>query len=169
MAPNHPCTKSYITLIIGIFVSQFTGLVHGQSAITQLVNPFGTEVNIPDLLGYFSVGEAAISTIDGPGGIITQGFLQPEINQPCSDFLLDFFPNPVSDKITIRDTECGKIIESIKLYDTYGKWVATYRLINRQADLTSFVPGVYLVRAYGTTNEFLGAFKIVKMGSGKNG
>jgi len=169
MAPNHPSTKSLIFLIIGYLIAFLPSPAMSQSAMSQLVNPFGIEINDPELVGYFSLGETAINTIEGPGGIITQGFLQPEVKAPCSNFELEFYPNPVFNKITIKDAACGKVIESIKVYNIHGKWVSSYQLVNREAILDTFVPGVYLVRAYGKSKEFLGAFKIVKLGDGGDG
>lgn len=112
----------------------------------------------------FAIGEIAIRTIAGANSTITQGFLQPETQVPCSEFELSYFPNPVRTVITIRDDACGKPIRSIEVYDTFGRWVDTVELDNRQADLELLTPGVYLVRAYGFSKVFLGAFKLIKTG-----
>jgi len=115
------------------------------------------------MVGSFSLGESAITTIKGPAGIITQGFLQPEVKKPCNTFLLNYYPNPVNDMVTILDSACGRLISTIMVYDSYGKWIESTVLDNRQANLANLTPGIYLVRAFDKNDEFLGAFKVMKM------
>jgi hypothetical protein len=105
----------------------------------------------------------AIETISGPGGIITQGFLQPEVEEPCSDLKIDYYPNPVQDIMTIRDTECNRFIEKIDIFDTYGKLVRTNILDNRRVSFRLLAQGVYIVRAYGANDDFLGSFKVIRV------
>jgi hypothetical protein len=136
--------------------------LHAQRVDPQLLNTSGIALVQKDFKGYLSLGEIAVTTLEGPGGIITQGFLQPEVNKPCDELLLRYYPNPVANEITILDDACGRRIVEIHVFDTNGRRVNNYVLKNRTANLDLLVPGVFLVRAYGVNQRFLGSFKIVK-------
>ena len=137
--------------------------VRAQPVTPSVVNINGFSAELPDGYLTISVGESAISTLNGLTGIITQGFLQPELDPPCSDFQLNYFPNPVTDRITIRDTACGRIIHSIEIFDLLGVKLFETKLINREADLTSLGTGIFIVRGYSMYEQLLGTFKIVKV------
>lgn len=147
-----------VILLLLIFAS-----IRAQPVTPSVVNINGFSAELPDGYLTISVGESAITTLNGLSGIITQGFLQPELDPPCSDFQLSYFPNPVSDRITIRDSACGRIIHRIEVFDLLGAQILKTRLVNREADLTSLGTGIFIVRGYSMYEQLLGTFKIVKV------
>ena len=163
MPPKHRHIISCHIFWVGFLILILPQKTYSQQVIQQLVNSHSIGYDVSQITGSLSLGESAISTIEGPGGIITQGFLQPKLHKPCDSFLLDYYPNPVIHKITILDNTCGRLISSIVIYDSYGRWMESYALDNRQADLSDLMPGVYLLRAFGSEEDFLGAFKIIKI------
>lgn len=150
-------------LAVAILLFAFQGVLHAQVVTRSVVNTNGFSKVLDDGYVTISVGESAVQTLNGVAGIITQGFLQPELEPPCSDFELDYFPNPVSDFLTIRDTACGRIINRIEIYDLLGNRVLELKLINREADLRTLGIGIFIVQGYSMSNNILGTFKIVKV------
>ena len=148
-----------------IIMLVFSGTSKAQIMTPTVVNINGFTATMPDGYITISVGESAISTLNGLSGIITQGFLQPELEPPCSDFLLNYFPNPVADILTIRDTECGRIVNKIEVYDLLGNEVLQETLVNREADLSGLGVGIFIIKGYSVFGQLLGTFKIVKVTS----
>lgn len=160
--PNH--ANIYYRLIsVGVLLLIFHAISIAQEIYPSVSNTDGFYKKTDNGSIAISIGELAVSTINGSAGIITQGFLQPEIQPPCSDFDLDYFPNPVTDFITIRDTACGKIIHRIEVFNMVGNYVMGVRLVNREADLSNLRVGLYIIRGYDATDKVLGTFKIVKI------
>ncbi len=162
-SPNHSCNKYYLGLVFVFFQGLFGGYGYSQVVTPSVLNFSGWDFTQHTGMMTISLGEVAVHTISGNGGIITQGFLQPEIRPPCSDFKIGYYPNPVIDFITIRDEACGKLIKSIEILDMYGKQVIRTRLDNRTADLRLLSIGLYIVRAYSVQEDVLGTFKIIKI------
>ena len=150
-----------IPVVIFLFV--FQGISHAQIVTPSVVNTNGFTKNMADGFITISIGELAVQTLIGLRGIITQGFLQPELQPPCLDFELDYYPNPVYDFLTIRDTACGKIINEIEVFDLLGNQVLRTRLISQEADLRLLGVGVFIIRGYSVVGEALGIFKIIKI------
>ena len=100
-----PKLASYYWRIIHALIIIFSsyGILSAQVVTRSIVNTNGFSKVLDNGYVTISVGESAVQTLNGVQGIITQGFLQPEFEPPCSDFELDYFPNPVSDNLTIRD------------------------------------------------------------------
>ncbi|MCH7514634.1 MAG: T9SS type A sorting domain-containing protein [Bacteroidetes bacterium] len=162
-SPNHSCNKYYLSLVFVFFQSFSGGYGYSQVVTPDVLNFLGWNYEQNTAIMTISLGEVAVHTISGNGGIITQGFLQPEIKPPCSDFKIDYYPNPVIDFITIRDEACGKLIDTIEIVDMYGKQIMRTRLDNRTADLRFLGVGLYIVRTYSAQEDALGSFKIVKI------
>ena len=161
--PPKVAFKYYRIILMLAMIISFHGILVAQTVTPSVVNTNGFSKDMENGFITISVGESAVTTLNGVTGIITQGFLQPELEPPCSDFELDYFPNPVSDLITIRDTACGRIIKEIEIFDSMGNQVFKRILSNREADLTLLGIGIFIVRAYSQGGEVLGTFKIVKV------
>ena len=161
--PNHHCNKYYLGFVFVFFQSLFGGYGYSQAVTPEVLNFSGWNYELHAAIMTLSLGEVAVHTITGKEGIITQGFLQPEIKPPCSDFKIDYFPNPVVDFITIRDKACGKLIDTIEIVDMYGKLIMRIRLDNRTDDLRLLSSGIFIVRTYSIQEDALGSFKIVKI------
>jgi len=111
-----------------------------------------------------SIGELAITTIASSSQIITQGFLQPiNIEYPCDEPELIYYPNPVVDIITIEATECDVHVSYINVYDLFGKLVLVADATENSIDLAPIGVGVYLVRVFANDNQLLGTIKIIKI------
>ena len=140
----------------------------GPNVCGQRITPVVINFSGDSYVGSFSVvsmslGEVAVTTLVGGSGVVTQGFLQPEVDVPCRDFQLDYYPNPVTDNLTLRDTECNQLIRYIEVIDMQGRLVERLVLQNRQADLAVIMNGVYLVKAFGYSENLVGTFRIAKV------
>lgn len=163
MPPNRYLNKLGPFLFVFILLNG-TGLTtHAQRVTPEVINYSSWTHSESFSFVSVSFGEMAIKTISGPGGIITQGFLQPEVEEPCSELKIDYYPNPVHDIMTILDSECNRFIEKVEIIDTYGKLVRTNILDNRRVSFKLLAQGVYIVRAYGANNDFLGSFKVIRV------
>jgi len=162
-SPPKLATNYCRILVVAVLLISFHGVLFAQVVSRSVVNTNGFSKVLDDGYVTISVGESAVQTLNGFTGIITQGFLQPELEPPCSDFELDYFPNPVSDYLTIRDTACGRIINRIEVYDLLGNQVLKIKLINREADLRTLGIGIFIVQGYSMSDAVLGTFKIVKV------
>lgn len=130
---------------------------------SDVVNGFGTTATLQNQTFDSSVGELAIITFAANGFSITQGFLQPiSLKVPCADVVLKAFPNPVLTGIRIYAEGCDVEIANVKTYDLFGRMVYEAKPVNNQINFSSIGVGVYLVRAYGISNNVLGVVKILK-------
>ncbi|NNF22411.1 MAG: T9SS type A sorting domain-containing protein [Saprospiraceae bacterium] len=162
-SPPKLATRYCRLVSVLILLVSFHGMSYAQIVTRSVVNTNGFSKVLDNGYITISVGESAVQTLNGVAGIITQGFLQPELEPPCSDFELDYFPNPVLDFLTIRDTACGRIISRIQVYDLLGNQVMERKLVNREADLSLLGNGIFLVQGYSMNDTVLGTFKIVKV------
>jgi len=160
-----PKIKSIYWLLFStiILVSISITKGHSQAVKPNVINTAGFMKNVADGFISISIGEFAVKTLEGTSLIITQGFLQPETELPCSNFELDYFPNPVTDFITIRDAECGLPIHDVEVIDLFGKSLFRTTLTNRRADFRSLGVGIFIIRAFSESGSILGTFKIVKI------
>ena len=161
--PNRKPNKNGTTLIIFLILTSCTFPGRCQSLTPEVINFSGWDYSYNTFHISSSLGEFAVQTIIGSGGIITQGFLQPEVRPPCSNIQINYFPNPVENIITIRDTACGRLVKKITVIDLFGKEVLHAMLRNRSAHLEQLHPGLYIVTAYSRDNSIMGTFKIVKI------
>ncbi|HMQ00533.1 MAG TPA: T9SS type A sorting domain-containing protein, partial [Cyclobacteriaceae bacterium] len=81
---------------------------------------------------------------------------------PCLEGKMNYYPNPASDKITIRYDGCNERIFRLDLIDAYGKQVASFHPPQSEMyDLTGIGSGVLIVRAFLSNGEIF-QFKILK-------
>src|SRR6476661_6495936 len=77
-----------------------------QTADRQTISSGGDFVKLADGTSFSStIGETVISTIQGPGIILTQGFQQPEtfkVRTVEGDIEVTIYPNPAVDQVTAK-------------------------------------------------------------------
>ncbi len=103
-----------------------------------------------------SIGESITTTLT------SQGFLQPEI-LPCINVEFRYYPNPATDEVTVEAFGCEVQIESIQLFDLWGRLIPGITLgKNNKVKLKDLSQGVYLMQVFlanGTSN----AIKVLKV------
>jgi len=136
--------------------------VQAQQSIAPSVNNLaGIEVKLSDAFIATSIGEPAITTLATDKGVITQGFLQPEL-LPCVDLEFKYWPNPAKDIVKIQAYGCDVKIASMEILDMWGRVLTTViPKDNNELNLGDLAQGVYLVKVK-LTNDDVHAISIVK-------
>jgi len=134
----------------------------GQRVMPSVTNMAGFDLSASGLVTTLSIGEPAIVTLASEHGIITQGFLQPEI-LPCNDLAFSYYPNPTPGEMTIEAFGCEVKIVSIETFDIWGRLVST--LVpskDNKIQLGHLSQGVYLLKTF-LTNGDVRVVEIVKV------
>lgn len=74
--------------------------------------------------------------------------------------LLKFYPNPVSNLLTIEKAEEVDVNE-ISLYNTDGKLIRVYNAKDNKIDLSDIASGIYFMR--WSENGTIQQYKIIKL------
>jgi hypothetical protein len=152
--------KLGLILILLLFTQLLT---HAQSITPEVQNVMALSLNGSGKYIDMSVGEIGTSTISNENYTITQGFLQPiELFRPCTEFVLEYYPNPVQKEVTIISTGCDLVLAYVEAYDTFGQLVLAGSTLENKVNMENVGVGVYLLRAYDVTGQAIGTVKIVK-------
>ena len=150
-------------VLLVLFLSNWQVDLLAQEITPQLIAGSGWMVNIGNQQYDMSVGELGVTTISNGTYTITQGFQQPiDLFTPCAEFQLNYYPNPVGNRITIISTGCDLELGFVEAYDTFGKIIASGTTEGNEVDLSELGLGVYLLRAYTVDMQAIGVVKIVK-------
>lgn len=133
-----------------------------QGLMPSVTNLSGFDGTVNNFAITSSIGEPIITTLTTPDIIITQGFLQPEI-LPCANIEFRYYPNPAIDDITVEAFGCEVQIESIQLFDLWGRIIPGITLgKNNKVKLKDLSQGVYLMQVF-LTNGTSHAIKVLKV------
>jgi len=118
----------------------------------------------------WTLGETAISTIETPNGIITQGFHQCHFNvtsvgtTQISDLQIMLYPNPARENINVNINSDIQDKRLVELIDMSGKILnKSYKYTNQfKINLANYSPGFYYLRIGNDQAQLLGTYKIVK-------
>ncbi len=84
------------------------------------------------------------------------------ILDPATDLIVNAYPNPFSDKITLK---YGKQIESVKIFNVIGEQIKSIDLVptedKKEIDFEGIPSGIYFIRTYNEGN-IVETKKIVK-------
>lgn len=142
-------------------------LQHVDSSAQQVdqyvINLAGLDFEFAGVTFEYSIGESVTTTISNGNTTITQGFLQPEIDIviPCEDLVLNFFPNPVQERLYITDIFCGYELGEVEVIDLFGKTILIKEATEGFIDLSGLANGIYLVRVQSTDQTKMGTFKVL--------
>src|SRR6478736_8673852 len=147
-----PC---FLALVIPLF-----GVAQGM--MPSVTNLSGFDGTASSFTITSSIGEPVITTLTTDELIVTQGFLQPEI-LPCINVEFSYYPNPAIDEITVAAFGCEVQIESIQLFDLWGRLLPGIALgKNNKVKLRDLSQGIYLMQVF-LTNGTSHAIKILKV------
>jgi hypothetical protein len=151
--------RQFLALLAAL---SLTTLSHAQQSIAPVVNNLvSMELSSSNTLYTASIGETAITTLTAGNHTITQGFLQPEI-LPCIDLTFNYYPNPVKDIVTIEATGCEIEIESLQIYDFWGRHITTTRLTkDNELSMGDLAQGMYYIKVT-LNNQLTYSITIVK-------
>jgi hypothetical protein len=156
-----------LQIIAGIVFISFTILstaAYAQKVAPEVSFASGYSFSQGDVYIDMSFGEFAVTTIGSSNQIITQGFLQPlNIEIPCSKPEFVYYPNPVVKTITIEALDCDVDLAYVEIFDLLGTTVLTAAPTDNLVDLSSLGVGVYIIRTFNSSMQFLGSIKVVKV------
>jgi len=139
--------------VFALFLFVIPSFGEAQLVSRQVTNQAGFDLMASNLVVTVSIGEPAIATFINNDYILTQGFLQPEI-EPCGDFELTYYPNPTRDDVIVEALGCDIKIQSMQLIDVWGRVITS---INPTKDnkvyLGDISPGVYFIKVFLTNTE----------------
>ncbi len=135
-----------------------------------VIGSIGGEGNAGSMNISYTVGEAAITTIENDGTILTQGFHQPSyevvsaIQETFLPGAIRVFPNPTSSNLQVQleGVELENI--TISLRDVLGRSILTSKTDAAiwQTDLSGLASGYYLLTVADLKNHQSNSFKILK-------
>lgn len=152
-------------LIIGCFIL-FVQCVLAQ----EVLNASGTSKEYSGYVISWNIGELVTETNMSIKSVLTQGFLQTKLNIPTSylqtkdEYDLEIFPNPaINNYISLRIKGIDVSNLSYQLFDISGRILKTNNIESNpeSIDLTSLLPGIYLLRVIEDEKE-IKTFKIIK-------
>lgn len=122
----------------------------------------------------YTVGEVVIFTGSFDDFKFTQGFHQPEhtkivsVDQPeLADWNISIFPNPVTDRLTVRFApEKGSPLR-VTVTDLSGRIIVADQLLNEpdgsQLDCTAWQPGVYFLQIRDPQSRAAATARVVRL------
>jgi PKD repeat protein/predicted secreted protein len=121
----------------------------------------------------WTIGEVLIETGTGTSNIITQGFHQADyqittlVSETSDDYLINVYPNPASDNITVEIISRAEDNLKLKLYDAQGKLLVNEKIKAEEKtkilDLQNFSKGMYILNVYTTHGKLVKSYKIEKI------
>ncbi len=131
-------------------------LLTGHAAQAQMVvNVAGTTISNGAYSHSFSIGEIATTTLSGPAGYLTQGYLQPHL---LPEAAFDYYPNPVVQELFLVN---ARGVDRVKFYDVAGREIYSVDYAGKPLNLSLLSGAVYLVNTFGK-GKLLHKFFIIK-------
>ena len=151
-----------------LYIIIFGGLspvVFSQTIQPSVVNNTGGSFENTEMLIEWSLGEMSITTISNAAHLVTQGFLQPNLEKQVgteaiaieADILA--FPNPVTDYLYLSAKNSDKW--QIEIFDVVGKMIIRTDF-QPKLDLHSLKPGLYIFSLFDKKGLPITSFKIIK-------
>ncbi|MEM9672611.1 MAG: T9SS type A sorting domain-containing protein [Bacteroidota bacterium] len=147
--------------------------VIAQSLARSAIGSTGASVEANDIQLDFSVGEVAVTRLESPEIVLTQGFLQSERIVTGVDELpvfvsLRVYPNPFSKTLEIS-LKGAALSFHLAIYDGVGRslkgferTVETYGHWQERLDLTQQPPGIYTLLIANPGGTWTKTYKVVK-------
>jgi hypothetical protein len=154
---------AFITIIL---LSSIRSL-SAQNTTPQVLNATGNTTFLKTMTISWSVGEENIATLSASNMVLTQGFLQPDVNPHYSGIEsisvsddISVFPNPAHNTLVIK--ESNENIELVSVTNVLGQRVLFKKFDNSPLDISMLNPGIYYVNISGYNQQINHTFKIIK-------
>ena len=154
------------------------------NGLLLVISCLGQQIGSPSVVatggGYFSTegyslsytyGELAVQTFSKSSNILTEGFQQGKyhLNGPGAINEIQYFPNPVDEKLTLRFYVTDGQSFTIHIFSSLGKitgYLARDNVINGEKmdlDFSGYAKGLYLVKLQSKDGKIQRTFKIEKI------
>ena len=125
----------------------------------------------------WTLGELAVSSLETPNGLLTEGFHQPmlrvestfesPIQKGETNFQMRIAPNPVTSNLSIRIHSEGEGEGELALWDARGQRLkraaVDLSLAQQDWDLSGYASGIYTVTLRDEKGALLRSYKISKI------
>lgn len=150
-------TKILLLFLFFLFLKS-TGQVIDPYLISFTGNSISNGSNSLD----YSLGEILIETLSDSSFYCTQGLLQPNYNSTIgiveiSRNEVNVYPNPTSDKITIRSSTTLKT----EIVNLLGEIIGEYN--SNDISIQEFENGIYYLKIFNSKNELIKSQTIIKL------
>ncbi len=161
--------KTTKTLLVSLFLFLGTSAVFGQSLTPWLISTAGSHDDSSGGTLSWSVGELAITTLEGDEHMITQGFHQGSLDiettykMADTDYELHTYPNPARDYVTIEVNHDSYEHLHFTLLDIHGSKLKGDHLkgYTTRLSVQSLNSGIYFLNI-ADQNTIIQTFRITK-------
>jgi len=131
----------------------------------ELVSSAGQSSSSSNLNAEWSLGEIVIQEANLNSNIITQGLHQPKYapsgHEDLEDIKVEVFPNPFSQRVTIRSS--SNTLYHGSIYNPIGQVVKRFELMKESAlDLSQLGALYYMIQLINSDNQSVKEFKLIK-------
>ena len=151
-------------------------LIQAQTLDRAVLSPQGQSDHTPTLSIVWTLGELATATLRYPGGQLTEGFHQPDLQvtqevissvEEFSPLNVQLRPNPVQSFLQVLIRSEWDEEGFIELLDGYGHLLRSIRtnlkLADLELDLSAYPSGLYPLRISTGDGRIIKAFKVHKI------
>lgn len=131
----------------------------------KVVNTTGRTITNGAITVEYSIGEIAITTLQNPQNVVTQGLLQPRyvlttaVNEAFDDqFSFTSYPNPVTEQLEIQTDYSD--FKTFQIFNATGQVMYESSFNYQPISLTNLQTGIYFI--HFKSNVFSKIIKIVK-------
>jgi hypothetical protein len=118
----------------------------------------------------YSLGQVVYTTNTDASGTVSQGVQQAYeiftigLKETDLNISLSVFPNPTTDKITLKISDYNSDKLSYLLFDMQGKLVNKGQVTGQQTQIStsSLLPNTYFINVLNQENKQVKSFKIIK-------
>lgn len=148
-------------LILMSFLVLSIPLARSQSISPMVIGSTGMYLNSGTNSVEFTVGELAVTTLNSPGNLITQGFHQTYtgssyINENEVTFSIQAYPNPTIDELNITINGDISVEFNVDVYDSYGRKVLNVYTSSEsklKLSLAELAAGTYFISLVNAMNN----------------
>lgn len=150
---RHQNLSNRICIVLSLILLNIC--VNAQLASPSLVSNSGASFQSDEIIIDFAIGEIMTETFESANLILTQGFLQPDINTSigiklkASDFEYNIYPNPAINYFYISFNQSTFNDElNLLIYDIDGRIVVKDKIVMvaMKVDIANLNPGTYLIK-----------------------
>ena len=160
-------TKKHLVIILTLFFTICSSLNYAQSG----TNAAGGEATGNGGTVSFSIGQSNYHSVKASNGSVSEGVQQPfeisvlstQENMEGIQLLINAYPNPTTDHLTLSISNFEETNLSYQLFDMQGRLMINESITNSNTDisLANLVSSTYILKIY-QKNSGLKTFKIIK-------
>lgn len=161
-------------LLLLLLVTLVTLGVKAQSLEPELISPAGGTIQLDEIRMDWTLGDLAVETLTTPGGLLTEGFLQPQLKVErvtsvavVSGYQVTLSPNPTLRSIFLEAESEQQEDLRIELVDPSGRPLGNWRWAapfdRYEVDMSALPTATYFVRLFQADGRLVDTWKVIKI------